>query len=58
MKEEREQNTKQKQRGHRIIALAATIRKQKQGEIPSDLLGSYTGMGENGEIPEQDADDL
>lgn len=58
MKEEREQNRTQKQRGHRIITLAATIRKQNQGEIPSDLLGSYTGTGENGEKPEQDADDL
>jgi len=24
----------------------------------SDVLGSYTGMGEFGEYPEQDADDL
>ncbi|MDR0840804.1 MAG: hypothetical protein LBN26_05390 [Christensenellaceae bacterium] len=26
--------------------------------IPSDVQGSYTGMGENGERPVQDADDL
>ncbi|MDD5953370.1 MAG: hypothetical protein PUC32_06975 [Oscillospiraceae bacterium] len=44
--------------GHRIIALAATIRRQKQGEIASDVLGSYTGMAEHRERPEQDADDL
>lgn len=30
------------------------------GEHPihSDVLGSYTGMGEHGDPPEQDADDL
>lgn len=28
-------------------------------EIPSDILGSYTGVPQNGyEVPEQDADDL
>lgn len=52
------QNQKQKQRGHRIITLAATIRKQNQGEIASDIMGSYTGTDVNGEHPEQDADDL
>ena len=31
--------------GHRIITLAATIRKQKE-VIPSDVLGSYTGSDE------------
>lgn len=29
-----------------------------QGEIPSDVLGSYTGTSRDGEIPTQDADDL
>ena len=34
-------------------------RKMRQKEkIPSDVLGSYTGMGKNGEKPVQDADDL
>ena len=28
------------------------------GRVHSDVLGSYTGMGECGEEPEQDADDL
>lgn len=27
-------------------------------ENSTDVLGSYTGTGENGEPPEQDADDL
>ncbi len=27
-------------------------------DILSDVLGSYTGTAESGEIPEQDADDL
>lgn len=29
-----------------------------RGSILSDVLGSYTGSPENGEVPEQDADDL
>lgn len=27
-------------------------------KIPSDVLGSYIGVDENGDVPEQDADDL
>lgn len=27
-------------------------------ESSTDVLGSYTGTGENGDVPEQDADDL
>ncbi len=34
------------------------MRRQGRGEIPSDVLGSYTGTGENDEAPVQDADDL
>ena len=30
----------------------------QNGILPSDVLGSYTGVPENGETPEQDADDL
>ena len=52
------QRRKQEERGHRIISLAATIRHQNQEEIASDILGSYTGMDEDGKAPEQDADDL
>ena len=37
---------------------ALTMQEQGRGEIPSDVLGSYTGTPEAGEIPEQDADDL
>ena len=44
--------------GHRIIALAATIRHDETKEIPSDILGSYTGTAEEQDVPEQDADDL
>ncbi len=29
-----------------------------RGEILSDILGSYTGTAADGEMPEQDADDL
>ena len=49
--------TSQNHHGHRIITLAATIRKQKE-VIPSDVLGSYTGSDEQNKAPEQDADDL
>ena len=31
---------------------------QGRGDILSDILGSYTGTAQNGETPEQDADDL
>lgn len=30
----------------------------KSDELPSDVLGSYTGAPVKGEIPVQDADDL
>ncbi len=37
---------------------AHTLRDQGRGSILSDVLGSYTGTAEHGEVPEQDADDL
>lgn len=33
-------------------------RSNKKACISTDVLGSYTGMGEDGEPPVQDADDL
>ena len=33
-------------------------RREEWDEIPSDVLGSYTGMAEDGSRPVQDADDL
>lgn len=30
----------------------------KKKKIKSDVLGSYTGVPEKGQMPEQDADDL
>lgn len=35
-----------------------TFQEQGRGDILSDVLGSYTGSPERGEVPEQDADDL
>ena len=35
-----------------------TFQQQGRGDILSDVLGSYTGSPESGEVPEQDADDL
>ena len=37
---------------------AVTLRQQGRGEIPSDVLGSYTGTPVDGGVPVQDADDL
>lgn len=37
---------------------ANTLKRQGRGEIPSDVLGSYTGTAEDDPVPEQDADDL
>ena len=37
---------------------AKILQKQGQGAIHSDVLGSYTGTAEKGDVPEQDADDL
>ena len=37
---------------------AETLKKQGRGEIQSDVLGSYTGTADDGDVPEQDADDL
>lgn len=31
---------------------------QGRGDILSDVLGSYTGTAQDGDVPEQDADDL
>lgn len=41
-----------------IEMMAQTIRGVNQSKTPSDVLGSYTGTPRDGEIPEQDADDL
>ncbi len=37
---------------------AAVMSRQGRGDVPSDVLGSYTGTPEDGSVPEQDADDL
>ena len=36
----------------------STLKQEGKSDIPSDVLGSYTGTGANGEHPVQDADDL
>lgn len=46
---------------HRTPQDKRTPRKQERKErqdILSDVLGSYTGMGRDGDVPEQDPDDL
>lgn len=41
-----------------ISELIAVIRGQNRGDIPTDVLGSYTGQCRDGDRPVQDADDL
>ncbi|MBQ6569966.1 MAG: hypothetical protein IJL87_06895 [Clostridia bacterium] len=41
-----------------IKVINTAAEKGGKADIPSDVLGSYTGKPYNGEVPEQDADDL
>lgn len=41
-----------------IVNEASVLRNQSHNGFPSDVLGSYTGNPIQGDIPEQDADDL
>ena len=47
-----------RKKNKRLIKKAARPLRCGARHIPSDVLGSYTGTGINGEAPEQDADDL
>lgn len=42
----------------RVTAATNTMLTEGRGEILSDILGSYTGTAQDGDAPEQDADDL
>ncbi len=48
----------QKEIDDEIRVMAATLRSINQSSIPTDVLGSYTGIARDGETPTQDADDL
>jgi hypothetical protein len=37
---------------------ANVMKKQGRGRIVSDVLGSYTGTPSDGDVPEQDGDDI
>jgi len=41
-----------------IVMDKAQILKTQSRKSDSDVLGSYTGTAANGDVPEQDADDL
>lgn len=41
-----------------INAMTAVMPEMNQKQIPSDVLGSYTGTAKNGDAPTQDADDI
>lgn len=43
---------------YKISNLAQTMQNENKGSIPSDVLGSYTGITTDNTRPEQDADDL
>ncbi len=46
------------QSDNRVSKAINSMVTEGRGKILSDVLGSYTGTAENGEMPEQDADDL
>ena len=41
-----------------VNSAAETLAQERLGDVPSDVLGSYTGTPVDGGVPEQDADDL
>nr|WP_319488509.1 hypothetical protein [uncultured Caproiciproducens sp.] len=41
-----------------VDRMAVTLPSMNKSEIPSDVLGSYTGTARDGEKPDQDGDDL
>lgn len=43
---------------HAADQASEALREQGRGDIPSDVLGSYTGTPADGGRPIQDADDL
>ena len=42
----------------KIKIMVATLQNMSKSEIPTDVMGSYTGTARDGDIPIQDADDL
>ena len=55
-------NKKQKKQlveaASKVQDVAGTLPEQGRADVLSDILGSYTGTAQNGDVPEQDADDL
>jgi hypothetical protein len=55
-------NKKQKKQlveaANKVQDVAGTLPEQGRADVLSDILGSYTGTAQNGDVPEQDADDL
>jgi len=50
---------KAKQPNQDIVQAATnSLRNEGRSDILSDILGSYTGTAIDGDVPEQDADDL
>jgi len=48
----------EKMKIYKITNLAQTMQNENKGPVPSDVLGSYTGMTTDDTSPVQDADDL
>jgi len=51
------QNRKQEVKPN-INEMAATLKNMSKSEIPTDVMGSYTGTSRDDDKPIQDADDL
>lgn len=49
---------KKQKKEEKIKDIGKTLIEQGDGHIKSDVQGSYTGTGDEVEIPVQDADDL
>ena len=59
MLENKENTLKDKKQGEtEIKEMAFTLRNMSKSEIPTDVMGSYTGTARDGDSPVQDADDL
>lgn len=53
-----EKTKTEKKSRSKVEALSDTMRTENRGEIPTDVMGSYTGTPYDGGMPSQDADDL
>lgn len=53
-----EKQNKKKEVKPNIDEMAATLKNMSKSEIPTDVMGSYTGTSRDDDKPIQDVDDL